>query len=156
MRWVNRLSVRKHNQVNAAAIKTLRYLSVGEIKEHLNGVEYIIMAAPAPDNFKETPIHFTLFLNTSDNLPIEIQKAIFDKFLQEEGIKNAIEVMSQIMPVGFSQGLQETYMPMLLVKEEDMKHVPNMPMLVMDFLADSDNFKEAKEKSLTGWSYVYE
>ncbi|OHE04532.1 hypothetical protein [Sulfurimonas sp. RIFOXYB12_FULL_35_9] len=142
--------------MNAAAIKTLRYLSVGEIKEHLNGVEYIIMAAPAPDNFKETPIHFTLFLNTSDDLPREIQKAIFDKFLQEEGIKNAIEVMSQIMPVGFSQGLQETYMPMLLVKEEDMKNVPNMPMLVMDFLADSDNFSEAKEKSLTGWSYIYE
>ena len=114
------------------------------------------MAAPAPDNFKETPIHFTLFLNTSDDLPREIQKAIFDKFLQEEGIKNAIEVMSQIMPVGFSQGLQETYMPMLLVKEEDMKNVPNMPMLVMDFLADSDNFSEAKEKSLTGWSYIYE
>ncbi|MBS4067596.1 MAG: hypothetical protein KGZ62_03235 [Sulfurimonas sp.] len=141
--------------MNAAAIKTLRYLSISEIKEHLDNVEYIIMAAPAPDNFKETPIHFTLFLNTSDDLPREIQKAIFDKFLQEEGIENAIEVMSQIMPVGFSQGLQETYMPMLLVKEEDMKHVPNMPMLVMDFLADSDNFSEAKEKSLTGWSYCY-
>jgi len=141
--------------VDAAAIKTLRYLSVDEIKEHLENVEYIIMAAPAPDNFKETPIHFTLFLNTSDDLPREIQKAIFDKFLQEEGIKDAIEVMSQIMPVGFSQGLQETYMPMLLVKEEDMRNVPNMPMLVMDFLADSDNFNESKEKSLTGWSYCY-
>jgi hypothetical protein len=141
--------------MDAAAIKTLRYLSVDEIKEHLENVEYIIMAAPAPDNFKETPIHFTLFLNTSDDLPREIQKAIFDKFLQEEGIKDAIEVMSQIMPVGFSQGLQETYMPMLLVKEEDMRNVPNMPMLVMDFLADSDNFNEAKEKSLTGWSYCY-
>ncbi|OHE11979.1 MAG: hypothetical protein A3J96_01125 [Sulfurimonas sp. RIFOXYC2_FULL_36_7] len=141
--------------MNAAAIKTLRYLSISEIKEHLDNVEYIIMAAPAPDNFKETPIHFTLFLNTSDDLPREIQKAIFDKFLQEEGIENAIEVMSQIMPVGFSQGLQETYMPMLLVKDEDMRNVPNMPMLVMDFLADSDNFNEAKEKSLTGWSYCY-
>ncbi|OHE15388.1 MAG: hypothetical protein A2525_12095 [Sulfurimonas sp. RIFOXYD12_FULL_36_11] len=141
--------------MNAAAIKTLRYLSISEIKEHLDNVEYIIMAAPAPDNFKETPIHFTLFLNTSDDLPREIQKAIFDKFLQEEGIENAIEVMSQIMPVGFSQGLQETYMPMLLVKEEDMRNVPNIPMLVMDFLADSENFNEAKEKSLTGWSYCY-
>ena len=109
MRWVNRLSVSKHNQVDAAAIKTLRYLSVDEIKEHLENVEYIIMAAPAPDNFKETPIHFTLFLNTSDDLPREIQKAIFDKFLQEEGIKNAIEVMSQIMPVGFSQGLSRCW-----------------------------------------------
>ena len=61
MRWVNRLSARKNNQVNAAAIKTLRYLSVDEIKEHLGGVEYIIMAAPAPDNFKDTPIHLLYF-----------------------------------------------------------------------------------------------
>jgi len=27
---------------------------------------------------------------------------------------------------------------------------------VMDFLADSNNFSEAKDKSLTGWSYSYE
>ncbi|MDD5400302.1 MAG: hypothetical protein PHQ93_03835 [Sulfurimonas sp.] len=141
--------------MEAAAIKTLRYLSVSEIQEHLNGVEYIIMAAPAPDNFKETPIHFTIFLNTSDNLPKDIQKAVFDKFLYEEGIKNPIEVMSQIMPVGFSEGVQETLMPMLLVKQEDMRSIPNAPMFVIDFLADSDNFSEAKDKSLTGWTYSY-
>ncbi|MDD5372079.1 MAG: hypothetical protein PHO62_01495 [Sulfurimonas sp.] len=141
--------------MEAAAIKTLRYLSVSEIEEHLNGVEYIIMAAPAPDNFKETPIHFTIFLNTSDNLPNDIQKAIFDKFLYEEGIKNPIEVMSQIMPVGFSEGVQETLMPMLLVKQEDMRSIPNAPMFVIDFLADSNNFSEAKDKSLTGWTYSY-
>lgn len=141
--------------MEAAAIKTLRYLSADEIEKHLDGVEYIIMAAPAPDNFKETPIHFTIFLNTSDNLPRDIQKAVFDKFLNEEGIQNPIEVMSQIMPVGFSEGVQETLMPMLLVKQEDMRNIPNVPMLVMDFLADSDNFSEAKDKSLTGWTYSY-
>ncbi len=141
--------------MEAAAIKTLRYLSTDEIEKHLENIEYIIMAAPAPDSFKETPIHFTIFLNTSDNLPKDIQKAIFDKFLYEEGIKNPIEVMSQIMPVGFSEGLQATLMPMLLVKQEDMRNIPNVPMLVMDFLADSDNFSEAKDKSLTGWTYSY-
>jgi len=141
--------------LEAAAIKTLRYLSVAEIEKHLEDVEYIIMAAPAPDNFKETPIHFTIFLNTSDNLPEDIQRAVFDKFLDEEGIKNPIEVMSQIMPVGFSEGVQETLMPMLLVKQEDMRNIPNTPMFVIDFLADSNNFGEAKDKNLTGWTYSY-
>lgn len=137
------------------AIKTLRYLSIDEIQKHLKSFEYIIMATPAPDYFKDAPIHFTLFLNTSDDLPKDIQKAVFDKFLDENSIRNPIEVMSQIMPVGFSEGSHDTFMPLLLVKEEDIKNIPSMPMLVMDFLADSDNFNEAKEKSLTGWSYSY-
>jgi hypothetical protein len=141
--------------VNVPAIKTLRYLNLQEIKAHLNGVDYIIMVAPAPDNFKETPIHFTIFLNTSDNLPEDIQKAIFEKFMDEEGIRDAREIMSQVMPVGFSEGLQETFMPMLLIKEDDIRNIPNTPMLVMDFLADSDNFSQAKDKNLTGWSYSY-
>lgn len=141
--------------MEAKAIKTLKYLDTGEIEKHLNSVEYIIMATPAPEHFKDTPIHFTIFLNTSDSLPKEVQKAVFDKFLDENEIKSPIEIMSQIMPVGFSEGSQETPMPLLLVKEEDMRAIPNVPMLVMDFLADSENFGEAKEKSLTGWSYSY-
>lgn len=141
--------------MSAEAIKTLRYLSTSEIQEHFKNVEYIIMAAPAPEHFKNTPIHFTIFLNTSDNLPKDIQAAIFDKFLDENGIENPIEVMSQIMPVGLSEGTQETLMPLLLVKQEDMRSIPNVPLFVMDFLADSDNFDEAKIKSLTGWTYSY-
>lgn len=137
------------------AIKTLRYLEPGEIQKHLNGVEYIIMAAPAPDNFKETPIHFTFFLNTPEKLPKDIQEAILDKFLDENSITNPKELMSQIMPVGFSESIQETPMPLLLVKQEDMNSIPHAPMFVMDFLADSDNFSEAKNQSLTGWSYSY-
>jgi len=141
--------------LEAKAIKTLKYLNVSEIQKHLNSVEYVIMATPAPEHFKDTPIHFTIFLNTSDDLPKEIQKSIFDKFLDENEIINPIEIMSQIMPVGFSEGSQETPMPLLLVKEEDMRAIPNVPMLVMDFLADSENFSEAKDKSLTGWTYSY-
>ncbi|MCK9454392.1 hypothetical protein [Sulfurimonas sp.] len=141
--------------MQAEAIKTIKYLSVNEIQEHLKNVEYIMMAAPAPDHFKDTPIHFTIFLNTSQQLPKDIQEAIFDKFLDENGIRNPIEVLSQIMPVGFSKGTHETFMPLLLIKEEDMRNIPNSPMLVMDFLADSDNFSEAKDNSLTGWSYSY-
>lgn len=141
--------------MEAKAIKTLKYLNISEIQKHLNSVEYVIMATPAPEHFKDTPIHFTIFLNTSDDLPKEIQKAIFDKFLDENEIINPIEIMSQIMPVGFSEGSQETPMPLLLVKQEDMRAIPNVPMLVMDFLADSENFSEAKDKSLTGWTYSY-
>jgi hypothetical protein len=139
------------------AIKTERYLSQEDIKKHLNNVEYIIMAAPAPEYFKDTPIHFTIFLNTSDNLPSEIQTAILDKFRKENSIKEPAELMSQLMPVGFAiSNAQDTPMPMLLVKPEDQKTIPYTIMHVMDFLADSDQFLEAKEKSLTGWSYSYE
>lgn len=141
--------------MEAKAIRTTRYLNKSEIKEHLKNVEFIIMAAPSPEQFKETPIHFTIFLNTSDNLPKDIQDAILDKFLDENGIQNPVEVMSQIMPVGFSEGSHETLMPLLLIKKEDMVNIPSVPLFVFDFLADSENFYEAKEKSLTGWSYSY-
>jgi hypothetical protein len=140
----------------AKAIQSLKYLTTKEIKKHLKGVEYIIMVAPAPNKFKDTPIHFTFFLNTSDDLPKEIQEEILNKFLKDNGIKKPIEIMSQIMPVGFSKGTQETPMPMLIVKPEDMRSIPNYPMLVMDFLADSDNFQEAKKDGLTGWTYSYD
>ena len=142
--------------MEAKAIQTLSYLEHDEIQSHLGGVSYIIMATPAPEQFKETPIHFTLFLNTQVNLPKEIREAVFEKFLNENKIKNPNEIMSQIMPVGFSQGTHETHMPLLLVKQEDMRNIPHIPMFVIDFLADSDNFSEAKTNNLTGWSYIYE
>jgi len=143
--------------MEAKAIKTERYLSPDDIKKHLQNVEYIIMAAPAPEYFTETPIHFTIFLNTAEELPAEIQSAILDKFRQENSIGEPAELMSQLMPVGFAiSSAQETPMPMLLVKPEDQKSIPSTVMHVMDFLADSDAFNEAKKKSLTGWSYAYE
>jgi hypothetical protein len=43
------------------AIKTQEYFTVTQIQEHLQNVEFIVMAAPAPDSFKQTPIHFTIF-----------------------------------------------------------------------------------------------
>jgi hypothetical protein len=143
--------------MQANAIKTDKYLTKDEIQEHLKNVEYIIMAAPAPDHFKETPIHFTLFLNTDEQLPQDVQDAVLEKFLQENKIGKPAELMSQLMPVGFAQSSgHDTPMPMLLVKPEDQKSIPYGVMHVMDFLADSDEFKEAKENNLTGWSYSYE
>ncbi|WP_151900854.1 hypothetical protein [Sulfurimonas hydrogeniphila] len=143
--------------MKAQAIKTDRYLNRQQIKEHLKNVEYIIMAAPAPDHFKQTPIHFTLFLNTEEALPKDIQDAVLEKFLQEHKIGKPAELMSQLMPVGFALSkAQDTPMPMLLVKPEDQKSIPYTVMHVMDFLADSDAFDEAKKENLTGWSYSYE
>ena len=143
--------------MQAQAIKTDKYLSQEDIKNHLENVEYIIMAAPAPEAFKQTPIHFSIFLNTHETLPKEIQDAILEKFLEEHKIEKPAELMSQLMPVGFALSkAQETPMPMLLVKPEDQRSIPHAVMHVMDFLADSDNFNEAKRDNLTGWSYSYE
>ncbi len=143
--------------MKAQSIKTEQYLNPQQIKEHLKNVEYIIMAAPAPDKFKETPIHFTIFLNTAEEMPKDIQDAVLQKFLQEHKIGKPAELMSQLMPVGFALSkAQDTPMPMLLVKPQDQKTIPHAVMHVMDFLADSQEFDEAKIKNLTGWSYSYE
>jgi len=141
--------------LEAKAIKSLEYLDIDAIDKYLDGVEYIIMAAPSPEQFKESPIHFTIFLNTTQNFPQDIQEAIFGKFLIENSITNPQEIMSQLMPVGFSSGVHETHMPLLLIKREDVSSIPHRTMFVLDFLADSDNFNETKENSLTGWSYSY-
>jgi hypothetical protein len=139
----------------AESIATKKYLDIIEIKQHLKNVEYIIMAAPSPEHFKKNPLHITIFLNTAKNISKLIQEEILDKFLIQEKITNPIEILSQIMPVGFSQGAQDTPMPLLIVKKEDMADIPHTPMLVMDFLADSQNFFEAKVEKLTGWTYSY-
>lgn len=141
--------------MEAKAINTDKYFDPIEINKHLENVEYIIMAASAPDHFKDTPIHFTIFLNTIDDLPKDVQEAVLDKFLKENNIGTPIEVMSQIMPVGFSMSTQDTPMPLLLVKPEDQRSIPYRAMFVIDFLADSDDFYEAKTHKLTGWSYSY-
>jgi hypothetical protein len=141
--------------MEAKAIVTDKYFDPVEIQKHLENVEYIIMAAPAPEQFKDTPIHFTIFLNTEDKLPQDVKNAILDKFMDENKMRNAKEVMSQTMPVGFSMSAQDTPMPLLLVKQEDQMSIPYAVMHVIDFLADSENFYEAKTHKLTGWTYSY-
>ena len=139
----------------AKPIVTDTYFEIKEIQKHLEDVEYIVMAAPAPSHFKDNPIHFSIFLNTDDEFPEDIQDAILHKLLEENGITDPIEIMSQLMPVGFSAGGQDTPMPLLLVKPEDQKSIPYSVMHVIDFLGDSENFFEAKTEKLTGWSYSY-
>ncbi|MEA3331798.1 MAG: hypothetical protein U9Q29_08915 [Campylobacterota bacterium] len=139
----------------AKAINTDSYLEPEEIQKHLQNVEYILMATPAPTHFKDTPIQFTIFLNTQDEFPQDVKDAILDKFLDDNSIINPKEVMSQLMPVGFGVSSQETPMPLLLIKPEDQKSIPYLVMHVIDFLGDSDKFLEVKNEALTGWSYSY-
>lgn len=140
----------------ANAINTDTYLELPEIQTHLKNVEYILMATGAPTHFKDTPIHFTIFLNTDERFPKDIQEAILDKFLDENNISKPTELMSQIMPVGFGKSdAQDTLMPLLLIDPKDQRSIPHTLMFVMDFLADSDKFNEAKNDALTGWSYSY-
>ena len=42
------------------------------------------MATPAPSHFKDTPIQFTIFLNTQDVFPQDIKDAILDKIMDEK------------------------------------------------------------------------
>ena len=139
----------------AKPIQTDTYFTPDEIQKHLKNVEYIIMATPAPSHFKDTPIQFSIFLNTQDEFPQDIKDAILDKFLDDYKITNPKEVMSQLMPVGFSMSTQDTPMPLLLINPQDQKSIPYTVMHVIDFLGDSDKFYEAKTDKLTGWSYSY-
>jgi len=141
--------------MEAKPIVTDKYYNKQEIQKHLENVDYIIMAAPAPSKFVDTPIHFTIFLNTSEALPQDIKNSVLEKFLIDNEITNPVEVMSQLMPVGFSMSAQDTAMPLLLVKREDQMSIENVPMHVIDFLANSDKFYEAKTHNLTGWTYSY-
>lgn len=142
--------------MEAKSIRADKYLDTFEIKQHLENVEYIIMATPSPEKYKATPLHFTIFLNTPEELPKEVKQAVLEKFCSDYKISNPAEVLSQLMPVGFAiSNAQDTPMPMLLMKQQERSTVPHTPMHVIDFLADSDEFQEAKVKNLTGWSYSY-
>ena len=136
------------------AIRTEHYLTPAEIEAHLDGVEYIIMAAPTTRDNPRTPIHFTIFLNTTDVLPHEIQEAILGKFAEQYKITNIQDVFSQIDAVAFAVTNQDTNMPMHLFKDDDKKNLEHGFMHIIDFEADSVDFGEAKAGS-TGWSYSY-
>jgi len=137
-------------------LKTEKHLSPEEISAHLEGVEYIIMAAPSVREEAKAPIHITLFLNTPDRLPPEIQQAVLAKFADQYGLHGIHDLFSSPDRVAFAVTVQETPMPLHLFKPEDKMRLPSVVMFVMDFETDSDNFPEVKEKQLTGWTYAYE
>jgi len=142
-------------QKTIKALQAENYLTKPEIDAHLDGVEYIIMAAPTTRDNPNTPIHFTIFLNTTDVLPPEIQQAILEKFADQYKITNIYDVFSQIDAVAFAETNLDSVMPMHLFKDETKKELEHTMMHILDFEADAEGFGEVKAGS-TGWSYSYD
>lgn len=134
-------------------LKINGYLSYGEIETLLEGVEYIMMASPSL--IKEAlPLHFTIILNTSDDIPEEIKPLILEKFCTEHSITATSHVLSNLERVAFAMTPQETPMPRHLIDDAEARMIPWKLLHIIDFLGDSEGFKEAKE-GLSGWSYSY-
>lgn len=137
-------------------IKAESYMTAPEIYQHLANVEFIVMAAPSTRDQAQGPIHFTLFLNTTEPIPEPIQEAVLEKFASEQGIVGIADLFNQVDDVAFARTAHDTPMPMHLFKPDDKRALPHVKMFIMDFEADSDRFPEVKERQLTGWTYAYE
>jgi hypothetical protein len=135
------------------ALKVNSYLSTGEIKTLLENVEYILMASPSlvPNDH---PIHFTIILNTADVIPEEIKPLILEKFCRELDITATSHVLSNRERVAFALTSQETPMPKHIIDDAEANAIPWALLHIIDFLGDSEGFKEAKD-GLSGWSYSY-
>lgn len=138
----------------AVAIKVKKFLTKDEIQEHLENVEYIMLAGPSANTDTKNPIHFTIFLNTQDALPEDISAAVLEKFCHQYRITHTFDMLYGIEPVAFAQTDESTLMPMHLFKEEDIKAIEHGFMYIYDFEGNSPDFKEPKE-GLTGWTYSY-
>ncbi|MDD2828513.1 MAG: hypothetical protein PHW18_02935 [Sulfuricurvum sp.] len=138
----------------AKPLNITTYLSRNEIEEHLANVDYILMAAPSMMAPPELPLHFSIFLNTSNPIPDEIKPQILDKFCSQLGISKTRYVLSDLVRVAFAITPQETPMPRHLLDEAEANTIPWVTMHIIDFLGDAEGFKEAKD-GLNGWSYSY-
>ncbi len=134
-------------------LKVNSYLSAGEIKTLLENVEYILMASPSM-MVDELPIHFTIILNTADVIPEEVKPLILEKFSRKLGISATSHVLSNRERIAFAMTTQETPMPKHIVDDAEANSIPWTLLHIIDFLGDSEGFKEAKD-GLSGWSYSY-
>lgn len=134
-------------------LKINGYLSYGEIESLLDGVEYIMMASPSLVK-DALPLHFTIILNTSDVIPEEIKPLILEKFCAEHAITQTSHVLSNLERIAFAMTPQETPMPRHLIDDAEARTIPWKLLHIIDFLGDSEGFKEAKD-GLSGWSYSY-
>ncbi|WP_295054999.1 hypothetical protein [Sulfuricurvum sp.] len=134
-------------------LKVNSYLSAGEIKTLLENVEYVLMASPSMMT-DEHPIHFSIILNTSDVIPEEVKPLILEKFCRELGITATSHILSNRERIAFALTTQETPMPRHIVDDAEANTIPWTLLHIIDFLGDSQGFKEAKD-GLSGWSYSY-
>jgi hypothetical protein len=144
--------MQKSFEAKPLEIKT--YLSKSEIQDHLQNVEYIIMAAPSLLSAPKLPLHFSVFLNTSDVIPDAIKEQLLVKFCHEYGITETSHVLSNLERIAFARTPQETLMPRHIIDDAEANTIPWTLMHIIDFLGDSKGFKEAKD-GLSGWSYSY-
>ncbi|HZF70406.1 hypothetical protein [Sulfuricurvum sp.] len=135
------------------ALTVNSYLASSEITKLLDNVEYILMASPSM-MVDELPIHFTIILNTSEILPEEVKPLIFEKFCRELGITATSHILSNRERIAFALTTQETPMPKHIVDDAEANTIPWTLLHIIDFLGDSEGFKEAKD-GLSGWSYSY-
>lgn len=135
------------------ALKINSYLSSGEIVTLLEKVEYILMASPSM-MVDELPIHFTIILNTADLIPEEVKPLLLEKFCRELGINATSHVLSNRERIAFALTTQESPMPKHIVDDAEANTIPWTLLHIIDFLGDSEGFKEAKD-GLSGWSYSY-
>lgn len=134
-------------------LKVHSYLSQSDIEKHLEGVEYIMMAAPSLIS-KGLPIHFTIILNTDEIIPEEVKPLILEKFCREHNITQTSHVLSNRERIAFALTSQETPMPKHIIDDAEANTIPWTLLHIIDFLGDADGFKEAKD-GLSGWSYSY-
>jgi len=135
------------------ALKVNSYLSSGEIGTLLENVDYILMASPSM-MVDEYPIHFTIILNTAERIPEEVKPLILEKFCRELGITVTSHVLSNRERIAFALTTQETPMPKHIIDDAEANTIPWTLLHIIDFLGDSEGFKEAKD-GLSGWSYSY-
>ncbi len=136
---------------------TRKWLTRKEIETNLDGVEYIVMAGPTLDQDPSTPIHFTIYLNTQENLPDEIIEQVFNKFAREYEITKVRDMVSGLYPVAFALNDRDTAMPMFLMGDNATSgEVEYMQMYLFDFEGNAKGFKECKTESKTGWTYSYD
>jgi hypothetical protein len=136
------------------ALTVNSYLSLGEITKLLEKVEYILMAAPSMMAEPELPIHFTVILNTSEVIPEEVKPLLLEKFCRELRISETSHVLSNRERIAFALTTQETPTPKHIVDDAEANSIPWALLHIIDFLGDSEEFKEAKD-GLSGWSYCY-
>lgn len=134
------------------SIEIKGYLNHREIDELLSNVEYIISVAPSMLT-NELPLHFSIFLNTTEEIPHEYKNAVFDKFCEELGVSESSHLLSELAPIAFAMTAQENPMPRHLLDPNEAMQIPHKKLHLIDFLGDSNQFKEAKD-GLSGWSYV--
>lgn len=132
-------------------LKNERWLDIIEIQNTLEGISHIVMAAPTGYKDREDLVHFSLFLNTQDDLPADIARNVMEKFAFDNQISDIDHITHDLADIAFAVTNKETPMPIHI--EEKDEGTTTTQMYLIDFTGRSPLFEEAA-KGMTGWSYI--